>query len=108
MHAPLNGVNTTPVIPILAIPLRRIHPTIIPRQLVAVCCVICRLFHEVPPISCHTLHSCIILPPILQSDHFSAFSLVHADSQSYPMHMRLNGASKTLIRLIEGVFPNSA
>ena len=55
MHAQLNGVNTTPVIPILAIPSRRIHTNIIPHQLVAVCCVICRLFHEVPPISCHPL-----------------------------------------------------
>ena len=55
MHAPLNGVGTTPAILILAIPSRRIHPTIIPRQLVAVCCVICRLFHELPPHSCHTL-----------------------------------------------------
>ena len=26
-------------------------------------------------------------------------------SQWYPMHMRLNGASKTLIQLIDGVFP---
>ena len=55
MHAPLNGVGTTPVTLILAIPSRRIHPSIIPRQLVAVCCVICQLYHEVPPISCHTL-----------------------------------------------------
>ena len=43
MHAPLNGVGTTPVTLILAIPSRRIHPSIIPRQLEAVCCVICRL-----------------------------------------------------------------
>ena len=50
-------------------------------------------------------HSCIILPPILQFDHFSASPLVDADSQSYPMHMRLDGASNTLIRLIDGVLP---
>ncbi len=55
MHAPLSGVGTTPVTLILAIPLRRIHPSIPPHQLVAVCCVICRLFHELPPHSCHTL-----------------------------------------------------
>ena len=52
-------------------------------------------------------HLCSILLPILQFDHFSASPLVDADSQSYPMHMRLNGASKTLIRLIEGVLPIS-
>jgi hypothetical protein len=40
MLAPLNGVGTTPAILILAIPSRQIHPIIIPRQLVAVCCVI--------------------------------------------------------------------
>jgi len=40
MHAPLNGVGTPPAILILAIPSRRIHPSIIPRQLVAICCVI--------------------------------------------------------------------
>ena len=50
MHAPLNGVGMPP-----AIPSRRIHPSIIPHQLVAVCCVICRLFHELPPHSFHTL-----------------------------------------------------
>ena len=55
MHAPLNGVGTTPVTLILAIPSRRIHPSITPHQLVAVCCVICQLFHELPPHSCHTL-----------------------------------------------------
>ena len=54
MHAPLSGVGTTPVTLILAIPLRRIHPSIIPHQLVAVCCVICRLFHEIYPISSTT------------------------------------------------------
>ena len=53
MHAPLNGVGTPPVIDILAIPSRQIHPNIIPHQLTAVCCVICRLFHEVPAFSCH-------------------------------------------------------
>ena len=50
-------------------------------------------------------HSCIKLPPILQFDHFSASPLNSDDSRQYPMHMRLNGASKTLIQLIEGVFP---
>jgi hypothetical protein len=55
MHDPLNGVGTPPAILILAIPSCQIHPSIIPHQLVAVCCVICRLFHEVPSISCHTL-----------------------------------------------------
>jgi hypothetical protein len=40
MHAPLNGVGTTPDINILTIPSRRIHPNIIPHQLVAVYCVI--------------------------------------------------------------------
>ena len=102
MHAPLSGVGTTPVTLILAIPLRRIHPSIPPHQLVAICCVICRLFHELPPIPSH---SCIILPQILQFDHFSASPLDSDDSRQYPMHMRLDGASKTLIRLIEGVFP---
>ena len=50
MHAPLNGVDATPVILILAISSRRIHPTITAHHLVAVCCVICRLFHEICPI----------------------------------------------------------
>jgi len=54
MHAPLNGVDTTPVILILAIPLRRIHPTITPHHLVTICCVICRLFHEIYPIHANT------------------------------------------------------
>ena len=39
----------------------------------------------------------------------STASTLNSDNfRRYPMHMRLNGASKTLIRLIEGVFPNSA
>ena len=50
MQLTINGVGTTPVTLILAIPSRRIHPSITPHQLVAVCCVICRLFHEVPPV----------------------------------------------------------
>jgi hypothetical protein len=29
-------------------------------------------------------------------------------SQLYPMHMKHNGATRTLLRLIDGVFPNSA
>jgi len=48
MQLTINGLGTTPNILILAIPSRRIHPNIMPHQLVAVCCVICRLFHEVP------------------------------------------------------------
>ena len=44
-------------------------------------------------------HSCIKLPPILQFDHFSPSPLDSDNSQRYPMHMRLNGVSKTLIRL---------
>ena len=55
------------------------------------------------PIPAIPSHSCIILPPILQFDHFSASPLDSDDSRLYPMHMRLDGASKTLIRLIEGV-----
>jgi len=35
MHAPLNGVGTTPVINILAIPSHRIHSNINPHQCVA-------------------------------------------------------------------------
>jgi len=53
MHAPLNGVGATPVINILTIPSGRIHPNIIAYQLVAICCVICQLFHELSPFSCH-------------------------------------------------------
>jgi len=49
MHAPLTGVGTPPAILILAIPSRRIHPSITPCQLVTICCVICRLFHETSP-----------------------------------------------------------
>ena len=41
MQLTINGVGTTTNILIIAIPSRRIHPSIIPHQLVAVCCVIC-------------------------------------------------------------------
>ena len=58
MHPTINGVGTTPIINILAIPSRRIHPSITPRQyqLVTICCVIYRLFHETSPFSCHYPH----------------------------------------------------
>ena len=52
-------------------------------------------------------NSCIILLRISQFDHFSAFPLKSDDIQWYPMHMRHNGASKTLLLLIDGVFPIS-
>jgi hypothetical protein len=90
---------------------RRIHPSITPHQLVAVCCVICRLFHEVPPHSCHyplihvyigtTFGSLTASPPL------RSIPTISDDFRRYPMHMRLNGASKTLIQLIEGVLPIS-
>ena len=53
MQLTINRVGTTPVILILAIPSCWSHPSITPHRLVAVCCVICWLFHEVPPLSCH-------------------------------------------------------
>jgi hypothetical protein len=52
-------------------------------------------------------NSCIILLHISQFDHFSAYPLKSDDSQLYPMHMKHNGASKTLILLIDGVYPIS-
>ena len=52
-------------------------------------------------------NSCIILLRISQFDHFSAFPLKSGDIQWYPMHIRHNGASKTLLLLIDGVFPIS-
>ena len=64
MHAPLNRVGATPVINILTIPSGRIHPNIIACQLVAICCVICQLFHELSPFSCHhpLIHVYINMP----------------------------------------------
>jgi hypothetical protein len=50
-------------------------------------------------------HSCVYWYHIWQFDHFSASPLKSNDSQWYPMHMKHNGASKTLIRLIDGVSP---
>jgi hypothetical protein len=41
-------------------------------------------------------------------DHFSASPLGGDASQLYPMHMKHNGATRTLLRLIDGVFPNLA
>ena len=52
-------------------------------------------------------HSCIILLRISQFDHFSTSPLKSDGSQLYPMHMKHNGASKTLLLLIDGVFPIS-
>ena len=52
-------------------------------------------------------NSCIILLCISQFDHFSPFPLKSGDIQWYPMHIRHNGASKTLLLLIDGVFPIS-
>jgi len=105
----INGVGTTPVTLILAIPSRRIHPSITPHRLVAVCCVICWLFHEVYPIhaKCQYPQIHVYWYHILQFDRFSASPLNSDEFRPYPMHMRLNGASKTLIRLIEGVLPIS-
>jgi len=84
MHAPLNGVDTTPVILILAIPSRQIHPTITPHHLVAVCCVICRLsiIHEIYPIHANTPKFTYIL--IL---HFTVRPLpcLSAQIRRYPM-----------------------
>jgi hypothetical protein len=48
------------------------------------------------------------LGPISLFDHFSASPLGGDNSQLYPMHMKHNGATRTLLRLIDGVFPNSA
>ena len=53
MQLTINEVGTTPVINILAIPSHLTHPNIIPHQFFAVCCVICPLFHEISPHSCH-------------------------------------------------------
>ena len=50
-------------------------------------------------------HSCIILLPISQFGRFSASLLKSDDSQLYPMHMKHNGTSITLLRLIDGVYP---
>ncbi len=44
-------------------------------------------------------HSCIIILRISLFDHFSAFPLKSDDIQWYPMHIRHNGASKTLIQI---------
>ena len=63
--------------------------------------------HDATPTTAYGTHSCIMLPPILQFHHFSASPLNSDDFRRYPMHMRLNGASKTLIRLIAGVLPIS-
>jgi hypothetical protein len=48
------------------------------------------------------------LGPISLFDHFSSFPLKSDGSQLYPMHMKHNGATRTLLRLIDGVFPNLA
>ena len=61
MHAPLNGVGMTPVINILAIPSRRIHSTITPHHLVAICCVIDDYFMKYLPIPASTLKFMCIL-----------------------------------------------
>ena len=45
------------------------------------------------------------LGPISLFDHFSASPLGDDGSQLYPMHMKHNGATGTLLRLIDGVFP---
>jgi hypothetical protein len=64
--------------------------------------------NEICPHPCHHplifMHNITILP-ISQFDHFSAFQLDSVNAQWYPMHMKHNRASKTLIRLIDGVFP---
>ena len=52
-------------------------------------------------------NSCVYWYHIWQFDRFSASPLNSDDFRRYPMHMRLNGASKTLIRLIEAVLPIS-
>ncbi len=67
-------------------------------------------YNELSPLPCHhpLIHaSCIILLRISQFDHFSTSPLKSDGSQLYPMHMNHNGASKTLIRLIDGVYPIS-
>jgi hypothetical protein len=45
------------------------------------------------------------LGPISLFDHFSASPLGGDGSQLHPMHMKHNGATRTLLRLIDGVFP---
>jgi len=40
---------------------RHTHPNILPHQLTAVCCVICRLFHALSPHCCHIIPSFIII-----------------------------------------------
>jgi hypothetical protein len=108
-HHTMNEVGTTPIIHILAIPSLRTHPTIIPHQLAAVCCVVCWLFHEIYTLSMpYPLIIAYKLGPISLFDHFSASPLASAGSQLYPMHMKHNGATRTLLRLLDGVFPNSA
>jgi hypothetical protein len=42
---------------------------------------------------------------ISQFDHFSASLLGGDGSQLYPVHMKHNGATRTLLQLIDGVFP---
>jgi len=64
-------------------------------------------FMKYLPFPATTLHSHVYWYHIWQFDRFSASSLDFDDFRQYPMHMRLNGASKTLIRLIEGVLPIS-
>jgi hypothetical protein len=101
----MNEVGMTPIIHILAIPSLRTHPTIIPHQLAAVCCVVCWLFHEIYPIHAYPLIIAHKLGPISLFDHFSASPLGGDGSQLYSMHMKHNGATRTLLLLIDGVFP---
>ena len=69
MQLTINWVGTT-------IPSRRIHPNIILHQLVTVCCVICRLFHEVPAFSCHH--------PLIHVYNIS--TAFHCSTASPPLH----------------------
>ena len=107
MHALTQWGGTTPVINILAIPSLQTHSTIIPQHFGAVCCVICWLLQwNMSPSLPSPPNSCIILLPISQFDRFSAFLLKSDDTQWYPMHMKHNRASRTLLRLIDGISVN--
>jgi hypothetical protein len=107
MHAPLNGVSTTPILLILACCQARSILISSPNTLAPFVVSFVDYYWFISPPLPSPPHSCIILLRISQFDHFSAFPLKSEDTQWYPMHMKHNGASKTLLLLIYGVFPIS-
>jgi hypothetical protein len=106
IHAPLNGVSTTPIILILACCHAESILISSPNTLAPFVVSFVDYYNDLSPHPCHhpLPHSCIKLQPISQFDCFSAFLLDSDYTQWYPMHMKHNGASKTLLLLIDGVF----